>query len=186
MVVRGSSRARHGPVRNFADGDRLYWPVSFGDAAIPAAIMLGFIGVGGGLFNIPLNAWAAGSQSQIAFGRHSCGWKPADISGDGACGRSVLAVARTVAVIRSQHLSRVRVGHSANSGLCRMAASAGHDPFSCVVAQSICLPRSVYDLQNLPETGPALLVANHVTWIDGVLILLASSRPIRWLPTQTM
>ena len=34
-------------------------------------------------------------------------------------------------------------------------------------------------LQNLPETGGALLVPNHVTWIDGILLLLASERPIR-------
>lgn len=35
--------------------------------------------------------------------------------------------------------------------------------------------------ENLPETGGALLVANHVSWIDGVLLLIASSRPIRML-----
>lgn len=34
-------------------------------------------------------------------------------------------------------------------------------------------------LKNLPETGGALLVPNHVTWIDGILLLLASERPIR-------
>ena len=38
---------------------------------------------------------------------------------------------------------------------------------------------STYGIENIPERGPALLVANHVSWIDGVLILLASSRPIR-------
>jgi acyl-[acyl-carrier-protein]-phospholipid O-acyltransferase/long-chain-fatty-acid--[acyl-carrier-protein] ligase len=34
---------------------------------------------------------------------------------------------------------------------------------------------------NLPETGGALLVPNHVSWIDGVLLLLTSSRPIRMM-----
>ena len=48
------------------------------------------------------------------------------------------------------------------------------------------LSRTVYrirmhGLQNIPEKGGALLVANHVTWIDGALILLASSRPIRMI-----
>lgn len=33
--------------------------------------------------------------------------------------------------------------------------------------------------ENLPNEGGALLVANHLTWIDGVLLLLTSSRPIR-------
>jgi acyl-[acyl-carrier-protein]-phospholipid O-acyltransferase/long-chain-fatty-acid--[acyl-carrier-protein] ligase len=35
--------------------------------------------------------------------------------------------------------------------------------------------------ENLPATGGALLVANHVSWLDGVLLLLTSSRPIRML-----
>jgi len=39
----------------------------------------------------------------------------------------------------------------------------------------------IYGRENLPERGGALLVANHVSWIDGILLLLASSRPIRML-----
>ncbi|HUG92397.1 MAG TPA: MFS transporter [Planctomycetaceae bacterium] len=35
--------------------------------------------------------------------------------------------------------------------------------------------------ENLPERGGALLVANHVSWIDGILLLMVSSRPIRVL-----
>jgi len=32
---------------------------------------------------------------------------------------------------------------------------------------------------NLPERDGALLVANHVSWLDGILMLLTSSRPVR-------
>lgn len=35
--------------------------------------------------------------------------------------------------------------------------------------------------ENLPERGGALLVANHVSWLDGILLLLASSRNIRMI-----
>ncbi len=35
--------------------------------------------------------------------------------------------------------------------------------------------------ENLPHPGSALLVANHVSWLDGPLMLLTSSRPIRVL-----
>ncbi|WP_442482176.1 acyl-[ACP]--phospholipid O-acyltransferase [Aeoliella sp. SH292] len=35
------------------------------------------------------------------------------------------------------------------------------------------------DRDNLPAKGGALLVANHVTWADGILLLSSSSRPIR-------
>ena len=37
----------------------------------------------------------------------------------------------------------------------------------------------VHGRENLPETGGALLVANHVSWLDGIFLLVASSRPIR-------
>jgi len=43
----------------------------------------------------------------------------------------------------------------------------------------------VYGRENLPRQGGALLVANHVTWIDGILLMLTSARPIRmiaWAP----
>ncbi len=46
------------------------------------------------------------------------------------------------------------------------------------------LAHTVYRIQlvdrdNLPAEGGALLVANHVTWADGILVLCSSSRPIR-------
>jgi acyl-[acyl-carrier-protein]-phospholipid O-acyltransferase/long-chain-fatty-acid--[acyl-carrier-protein] ligase len=37
----------------------------------------------------------------------------------------------------------------------------------------------VHGRENLPRTGGALLVPNHVTWADGILLMLTSSRPIR-------
>ena len=39
----------------------------------------------------------------------------------------------------------------------------------------------IHHRQLLPEEGGALLVANHVTWIDGILLLMISSRPIRMI-----
>lgn len=37
----------------------------------------------------------------------------------------------------------------------------------------------IHGLDQLPSEGGALLVCNHVSWIDGFLLLLASSRPVR-------
>jgi acyl-[acyl-carrier-protein]-phospholipid O-acyltransferase/long-chain-fatty-acid--[acyl-carrier-protein] ligase len=37
----------------------------------------------------------------------------------------------------------------------------------------------VEGLENLPKQGGALLVANHVSWIDGLLLMFVSPRPIR-------
>lgn len=39
----------------------------------------------------------------------------------------------------------------------------------------------VHGMENVPETGPALLVSNHVSFIDAVVILAAQRRKIRFL-----
>jgi len=52
----------------------------------------------------------------------------------------------------------------------------------CIVwllSHTIYRVRVVGREENLPKEGGALLVANHVSWIDGVLLILHSPRPIR-------
>ncbi len=39
----------------------------------------------------------------------------------------------------------------------------------------------VFGVENIPLTGGVLLVPNHVTWIDGIVLLVASPRPIRFI-----
>lgn len=36
-------------------------------------------------------------------------------------------------------------------------------------------------VQNIPRSGPALLAANHITFIDGILLLITIPRPIRFI-----
>ncbi|EAQ80069.1 MFS transporter [Blastopirellula marina] len=47
------------------------------------------------------------------------------------------------------------------------------------LASETCYRIRVYDRENLPVNGGALLVSNHVTYLDGILLLLTSSRPVR-------
>lgn len=39
----------------------------------------------------------------------------------------------------------------------------------------------MYQRENLPEQGGAILVPNHISWVDGLLLLTTSSRPVRML-----
>ncbi|HEY4233754.1 MAG TPA: acyl-[ACP]--phospholipid O-acyltransferase [Lacipirellulaceae bacterium] len=39
----------------------------------------------------------------------------------------------------------------------------------------------LYQRHNLPEQGGALLVPNHISWLDGLLLFTTSARPIRML-----
>ncbi|HAA52617.1 MAG TPA: hypothetical protein DCE43_23080, partial [Planctomycetaceae bacterium] len=39
----------------------------------------------------------------------------------------------------------------------------------------------VFGRENIPDQGGALIVANHVTYMDGFLLLTSSSRPIRFV-----
>jgi 1-acyl-sn-glycerol-3-phosphate acyltransferase len=40
--------------------------------------------------------------------------------------------------------------------------------------------------QHIPRTGPALLIANHQSFLDPVLLGLCSSRPLRYLARRTL
>lgn len=43
----------------------------------------------------------------------------------------------------------------------------------------------VKGVKNLPEKGGALLVANHVSWLDGIFLILTSTRPVRMIAYST-
>lgn len=50
--------------------------------------------------------------------------------------------------------------------------------------------RTIYKLRvcghdHLPKRGGALLVANHVSWLDGIFLILTSSRPVRMIAFST-
>lgn len=39
----------------------------------------------------------------------------------------------------------------------------------------------IQGMKNIPEKGGAIIVCNHVSWLDGALLLMISSRPIRFV-----
>jgi 1-acyl-sn-glycerol-3-phosphate acyltransferase len=38
----------------------------------------------------------------------------------------------------------------------------------------------------IPSTGPGLLISNHVTMMDPVLVGLATQRAVHWMATETL
>jgi 1-acyl-sn-glycerol-3-phosphate acyltransferase len=44
----------------------------------------------------------------------------------------------------------------------------------------------VFNRENLPAAGPALLAPNHVTWLDGLLLVAVSPRPVRIIITRSL
>lgn len=148
-------------------------------SAVLAGAMLALIGIGGGLFNVPLNAFiqersprgnlgailAAGNQmtSIGMVGVAAVFWllrgplqlEPSSIFL--VCGIGILPILAYVVWLLPQATIRF---------------------FVWLLSRFVYRVRT-YDVHHIPETGPALLVANHVSWLDGILILLTSSRPIR-------
>ncbi|MCA9036935.1 MAG: MFS transporter [Planctomycetaceae bacterium] len=148
-------------------------------SSVMSAVMLATIGVGGGLFNVPLNAWlqersphgklgailAAGNQLTaigmvVVAGLFWLMRGPLQLSAAQiflVCGMGILPILYYVVWLLPQATVRFVVWL-----------------LSRFVYRVRC-----YDIENVPEQGGALLVANHVSWLDGVLLLLASSRNIR-------
>ena len=144
-------------------------------------ISLAMIGIGGGLFNVPLNAYLQERSPHKSLGAILA-------AGNQITSVGVLAVSVLFPVLRT--------GFQCSADQIFLIAGLGTLPILCYTVWLIpqatirfmvwLLSRTVYrvrtfGIENIPEQGPALLVANHVTWIDGVLILLSSSRPIRMI-----
>jgi 1-acyl-sn-glycerol-3-phosphate acyltransferase len=41
-----------------------------------------------------------------------------------------------------------------------------------------------YGMENIPETGPAIIISNHVSYMDGLIIDAGCKRPIRYIIDQ--
>ena len=45
----------------------------------------------------------------------------------------------------------------------------------------ICYRVRPYGIENIPRTGGALLTPNHISWVDGILLLITIPRPVRFI-----
>ena len=139
------------------------------------------IGLGGGLFSVPLNAFIQERSPHGTLGAIL------------AAGNQLTAIGMMLVALVFP-LLRTQMAMSSNqvfllAGIwtlpiliyaCWLIPQATIRFVVWLLSRTIYRVRT-YGIENIPEHGPALLVANHVTWMDGILILLASSRPIRMI-----
>ena len=151
------------------------------DSPIMAGAMLMVIGLGGGLFNVPLIAYLQERSPHDKLGAILAACQQMTAIG-------MLGVAGVFWLMQTpMHMSSPQIFLISGLGIIPIVVyavwilpQATIRFFVWLLSRSVYRVRT-YGIENIPEQGPALLVANHVTWIDGVLILLASSRPIRML-----
>ncbi|MCH2212342.1 MAG: MFS transporter [Fuerstiella sp.] len=142
-------------------------------------VSLFLIGLGGGLFSVPLNAFI---QERSPHGQ---------LGAILAAGNQLTAVGMIFVAMVFPFL-RNQLGMASNqvfllAGLwtlpiflyvCWLIPRATIRFVVWLFSRTIYRVRK-YGVENIPEQGSALLVANYVTWLDAILILLASSRPVR-------
>ncbi len=141
--------------------------------------MLALIGLGGGLFNVPLNAYIQERSPRNQLGAILA-------AGNQLTSVGMAAVAGVFWVLRGPlELTAAQIFLICGIGilpiLCYVVwllPQATIRFFVWLLSRFVYRVRT-YDIQHLPDQGAAMLVANHVSWLDGILILLASSRPIR-------
>lgn len=145
------------------------------------ACMLFALGCGGGLFNVPLAAFLQHRSPKAQLGSILAAGNFLTFSG-------VLLFSFLFGWLRSElELTAPTIFLLAGVGTVPVVLYA----FCMLPGATLrmivwLLSKTVYRVkvigrENLPETGGALIVANHVSWIDGVLLLLTSSRPIRMI-----
>lgn len=149
------------------------------DSPMLTGAMLIMIGLGGGLFNVPLNAYIQERSPHEKLGAILAAVQQMTAIG-------MLFVSGLFWMLQSPlHMSASQIFLVSGVSIIPIVVyavwilpQATIRFFVWVLSRSVYRVRT-YGIENIPERGSALLVANHVTWIDGVLILLASSRPIR-------
>ena len=56
----------------------------------------------------------------------------------------------------------------------------------CATGMPVLFSLRIDGGQHIPRTGPALLIANHQSFLDPILLGLCSSRPLRYLARRTL
>lgn len=159
-----------------------WWGHSHPDGAFAAAcISLAFLGASSGLFDVPLEAYLQQRSEPKQLGQVLSATNFLAFSG------ILLISGLYYLMIDVSHLSPSVVFLLAGLGTIPVAVyiilllpGATLRFIVWLASHSIYRVR-VHGLENIPRTGPALLTPNHVTFIDGILLMINLPRPTRFI-----
>ncbi|MEW4527168.1 acyl-[ACP]--phospholipid O-acyltransferase [Maioricimonas sp. JC845] len=150
-------------------------------AFVASCIWLFLLGTSGGLFSIPLDAYLQHRSDE-------------KVRGTVLAGSNFVAFSMMLVAIGAFYLMHGVLGLS--PGMIFLLAGLSTIPvagyilklmpdlaFRCALwlATRTVYRLRVYGRENIPEHGGAVLVANHVSFVDGVLLLVSSSRLVRFI-----
>ena len=141
---------------------------------------LALLGVFGGLYAVPLCALvqeraAPGQRSRIiAAGSF--------LNGAFALLAAAFAIAlfEAGATIPQLFLAAALLHGAVTLGICRAVPEIPARFMAWLLVHSAYRVH-VSGVERIPQAGPALLVCNHVSYVDAIVITAASPRPIRWV-----
>lgn len=153
-------------------------------AVISAGVVSFFVGISSGLFIVPLNSFVQERAPRKRLGEIL------------ACQNflSFLGVALAMGLFKllvtvlglSASMSFLVIG-ILTGVLAVFAVAILPDfliRFVVVVITRLVYRVKIRGLENLPSSGPALLVSNHVTWVDALLISATQQRRIRFIMSR--
>jgi acyl-[acyl-carrier-protein]-phospholipid O-acyltransferase/long-chain-fatty-acid--[acyl-carrier-protein] ligase len=154
---------------------------------VGAVCWLFLLGVGAGIFDVPLEAYLQEQSPPTRLGATLAATNLLVFTGMLASSIGYYGLRLPVGEAASVHpLFSARGVFAIFAGLALLAtvASIVAAPRSSLrllvdsFIRTICRFRiSHADL--IPATGPAVIIANHISWLDGFLVVLASRRPVR-------
>ena len=144
-----------------------------------------FIGVGSGLFVVPLQSFVqfqspANRLGQVLAATSWMGWV------------GIVCAAQLIGLFDLLDLTP-RIGFlvmailtGVLSVVCFIMLPDFFFRFFLLVFTRITYRLNVKGLENVPRHGPALLVCNHVSWADALLIIATQQRRVRFLMSKAM
>jgi len=151
-----------------------------GPGVVGTNVLMALLGVSGGLVLVPINAviqWRApasrrGAVIAIANVLINCGILAGSLL---AYGLSLVAVPPRGIIFATA----VAIGIGTYWSLHLLPEAFLRLGF--VLVTHTAYKMRVVHPERVPETGPALLIPNHVSFIDGLLILASTDRPVRFV-----